>query len=281
MSNAYFHQVDDGPGHRLEPQPIAHGPWATDMLHGRLLGGLGARAIEADFGGDGWRAARLTVDLFRPSAMAAVTATTRSVRAGRRLRVVDALLTCEGHEVGRVSAVLLPTGEEPPGRVWAPEPSTWPDPETLTAPDGGSADDDLYEDGDGPNGELNGWLFRLVEGGFGTGRRTRVWTNDTVPLVAGEHMSPLVRAAISGDIACPLGNSSDEGLYFINADYTMLIGRYPVGDWVGVAVDHRITADGISITSSTLVDRDGPFATSGGTSLARPPLEGHGQDASS
>ena len=52
----------------------------------------------------------------------------------------------------------------------------------------------------------------------------------------------------------------------------MLIGRYPVGEWVGLDVAQQIDADGIALGSATLVDRDGPFATSGGVSLARPPM---------
>jgi hypothetical protein len=231
------------------------------MLHGRLLGGLAARAIEADFGLPGWRVARLTVDLFRPAAMAPVQVSTRSIRKGRQVQVGDALLRCDGHDVGRATAVLLTTGDEPPGHIWRPGFEQWPDPQSLSAPtDGtGAAEDE-------------GWLFRAVQGGFGSGEQSRVWTNETLQLVDGEPLSPFVRAAISGDIACPLANSSDEGLHYINADYTMLIGRYPVGDWVGIEVSQQIAADGISVASSLLVDRAGPFATSGGASIARPPL---------
>lgn len=290
MNDGYFDRIVDGATVRFHPRPTAHGPWATNMLHGRLIGGLGAQAIEAEFGGPAWRVARLTVDLFRPSAMEPVTITIRPVRTGRRLQVVDAVLHCAGHDVARISAVLLPVGSEPPGRVWAPDPTPWPAPETLPDLQVDNAEDDDDDntndtdrndndrnndtDGDG-DGDDGGWLFRLVAGGFGTGEQTRMWTNDTVPLVAGEPMTPLVRAAVTGDIACPLGNSGDQGLFFINADYTMLIGRYPVGEWIGLEVDHRIAADGIAIASATLVDRDGPFATSGGTSLARSAFEGH------
>ena len=64
---------------------------------------------------------------------------------------------------------------------------------------------------------------------------------------------------VSGDIACPLANSSDEGLHYINGDYTMLIGRYPVGQWVGLEVAQQLGADGISMASCTLVDETGPF----------------------
>jgi len=111
-----------------------------------------------------------------------------------------------------------------------------------------------------------------VGGGFGTGDQSRVWTRETTRLVDDEDLSPFVRTALSGDIACPLANSSDDGLHYINADYTMLIGRYPVGEWVGLEVAQQIDADGISMGSATLVDSTGPFATSGGVSLARPPM---------
>ena len=80
-----------------------------------------------------------------------------------------------------------------------------------------------------------------------------------------------MRTALSGDMACPLANSSDQGLHYINADYTMLIGRYPVGERAGLEVTQQIDADGISMGTATLVDRTGPFATSGGVLLARPP----------
>ncbi len=257
MTASYFTVAPTG----LVPTELAYSPWSNDMLHGRVLGGLAARAIENEWADDGWRIARLTVDLFRPAAMKPVQITTLPVREGRRVRVIDAVMTCDGHEVGRVTAVLLAESEEPPGSIWRPDPSGWPDPESLPEPID-STDD----------ASMSGWLFRIVDGGFGTAVQSRVWTNETVPLVDDEVMSPLVRAAVSGDIACPLANSSDQGLHYINADYTMFLARYPVGDWIGVEVAQQLQADGISIASATLVDRDGPFATSSGTSLARPPL---------
>lgn len=257
MTEPYFETTADG----LQPTPRAHGPWAEDMLHGRLLGGLAARALEREVGQPGWRAARLSVDLFRPSAMAPVTVEVRPVRQGRRVQVADAVATCEGHEVCRVTGLFLPEGEEPPGRIWSPEPEPWPNPETLPPPDdltGAEEDDD--------------WLFRVVAGGFGTAERTRIWTNDTVPLVDDEVTTPLVRAAVSGDIACPMSNASDQGIHYINADYTMFLARYPEGPWIGLEVAQQLASDGIAVASATLVDRKGPFATSTGASLARPPL---------
>lgn len=258
MNESYFQHA----GGALAPESRSHAPWGEDMLHGRLLGALAARAIENEFCADGWRAARLSVDLFRPAAMAPVTVTAAAIRQGRKVQVVDADLHCDGHHVGRATAVLLIEGEQPPGRVWRPARSSWPDPDSLT--------DAVDDAGEAIDSE---WKFRTVAGGFETGVQSRVWTKDTIALVGGEAVTPFVRAALSGDIACPLANSGDEGLFYINADYTMLIGRYPVGEWIGVEVSEQIEADGISIASSLLADRHGPFATSGGTSVARPPLQ--------
>lgn len=264
MTASYFDSGPDG----FEPSAMASGPWSPDMLHGRLLGGLAARAIEAAAVDEGWRVARLTVDLFRPAAMAPVHVSTSVVRQGRRIRVVDADLVCDGHAVARASAVILVEGEEPPGHIWRPPSKPWPDPESLP--------DDEIAGGEGADGgskvdEL--WLVRTVTGGFGTGQRTRVWTNDTASLVDGEPLSPLVRAAVSGDLACPLANSGDQGLHYINSDYTLTMGRYPRGPWIGLEVAQQLDASGISMGSSTLVDLEGPFAISTGVSLVRPPLD--------
>ena len=209
----------------------------------------------------GWRAARLTVDLFRPAALTLVEIDVRPIRAGRRIKVSDVWMRCDGHDVGRATAVFLPESEEPPGGI------------PLAASARAVARSRLDRDVRGrlPRTTTAGW-FRVVRGGFGTGEQTRVWTRETTRLVDDEPVSPFVRGALSGDIACPLANSSDDGLHYINADYTMLIGRYPVGEWLGLEVEQQIDVDGISMGAATLVDRTGPFATSGGVSLARPPM---------
>ena len=44
MTDAFFTSSADG----FVPTEHARGPWAPSMLHGRLLAGLAARAIEAE-----------------------------------------------------------------------------------------------------------------------------------------------------------------------------------------------------------------------------------------
>ena len=254
-SGAYFASSPDG----FVPQPEAHGPWSQDMLHGRLLGGLAARAIERVAGAPELVAVRLTVDLFRPAPMQPVAVRAELVRDGRRIRVADAVMTVGGHDVARASAVLLRRGEPPPGRVWQPEPWSVPHPDTLP-------DRDLGEV------EPSSWSLRTVSGGFGTGERARTWTWDRAPLVDDEPLSPFVRAAVSADLASPLANSSDDGLHYINADYALTMAREPVGPWIGLETAQHLAAEGVALGICTLYDLDGPFGTSTTTALVNPPL---------
>ena len=253
----YF--TSDGDGYR--PTPEARGPWSADMLHGRLLGGLAARDIEAAYAEPGWRVARLTVDLFRPAAMEPATIALSSVRRGRRIHVVDSIVTVAGHDVASVRAIVLAEGEPPPGTIWQAEPWLSPAPDSLPLM------------GDAPAADTPpAWEFRAVSGGVESSERSRVWTRERGLLIDDEPISPLVRAAVSGDLASPLSNGSDAGIGYINGDYTMAIARYPVGEWIGVETTTHLAADGIAVGATTMYDLDGPWGTSTATALANPLL---------
>src|SRR5690606_34432921 len=190
------------------PQPHAHSPWSTDMLHGRLLGGLLARAVEIEHGDPELQFARLTVDLFRNTGMVPVRVETGVVRQGRRIKVVDATAYADDQPVARASAVMLRRGEQPNGQVPSTPPSDMPAPDALgPAPESPLPFDVWYVDESGnPAKDL-----RIA------GKR-RAWARERHNLVDDEPMSPFVRAAMAGDFASPLANYSTTGLEFINSD---------------------------------------------------------------
>jgi len=186
--HGYFLPTDDG----LAPVPEASSPWSPDMLHGRLLAGLAARAVEQhpDVDPD-LHLARLTVDMYRFPPMTPHQVTARVVRQGRRVGALDVSITADGNEVARASALLLRPGPAPASTAWrAPE---WdvPGPDelpTLLPPDGSEPSP----------GE---WEIRLVNpGGFWSDERKQVWSRDNRSLVAGEPLTPVVRAALSADL---------------------------------------------------------------------------------
>src|ERR1700712_3467128 len=86
--SAFF--VPDGDA--FEPAPIARGPWGQ-TISGNYIGGLPGDVLERDAGDPDFQPARLTVDLFRPAALAPVRVETSVVRQGRRLKLVDAIVT--------------------------------------------------------------------------------------------------------------------------------------------------------------------------------------------
>jgi hypothetical protein len=239
---AYFIPTADG----LQPVPEAQGPWAADMLHGRLLAGLAARAVESAGHDPALRVVRLTVDMFRTPPMTPLHVATRVVRDGRRVRVVEVSIRTADVEVARASALLLRSGPHPDVAMWQAPEWTVVQPESLPAPGNG-----------------DGWDVRLLTpGGFWTSERKQVWTRDRWQLVAGEALSPVVRAALAADLPNPLANSSAEGLQFINADLTLFLGRPPVSEWIGLEVAGHLGHDGIAVGSCTLYDTEGAIGSS-------------------
>ncbi|MBF8190806.1 thioesterase family protein [Nonomuraea sp. K274] len=223
------------------------------MLHGRLLGGLAARAIEERCAEPGLRFARLTVDLFRSSPMLPVTVETTLVRDGRRIRVADATISTDLGVIGRAAAVLLREGEQPGGEQGVVTPA-WDAPPPSGPPVDGGVWTPPFD------------LWRLSgrdEPGAG-----RVWMRERHPLVDDEPITPFVRAALAADFASPLSNSGTDGLRFINADYTLTLARVPAGDLIGVEATGHLSADGVATGQVTLHDTAGPIGFCLVTALA-------------
>jgi hypothetical protein len=231
------------------PRAHARSPWSPDMMHGRLLAGLAALHVERRHLEDGLRPARLTIDLFRSPPMERVEEASRVLRAGRRIKVVEVVQSIAGAEVARAVVVLMRTGSHPDGAVWSPPPWDAPAPDQVPAPP------------DSPMRQLTSMEVRAIDGmGFGADGQRRVWLRDALDLVDGETLSPFQRLAMASDFASPLANSSTEGLRFINGDITVLVGRLPVGEWIGIEVGAHIGHQGIAVARCDLHDERGRIA---------------------
>lgn len=263
----FFTPTDAG----LVPHPDAHSPWATDMLHGRLLAGLAAWAIARDHGEPDLQPARLTVDLFRPPAMAPTEVATTLVRSGGRVRVADAALHVGGIEVARASCLLLRrrAGGNGDGDAFdaddgAPRTPRWDAPPPDAQAPAGMPADVPFD------------VRPAGEHGFGApgGVVRRVWLRDRRPLLPGAELTPFVRAALAADFASPLANMGGAGLAFINADLTLHLARLPVGDWLGLATGDRVAAAGVSVAECVIHDRRGPVGWSTVSAVHHPRMGG-------
>lgn len=247
-----FFRRASAPG-RFDPTDIARGPWGHETLHGHVMGGLLAHVIEGAHGDEAFVPARLTVDMFRQPRFAPVTITTAVARDGNRVRVIDASLHAGDVEVARASALLLRQTEDPEGAVWAPEPWDVPSADSLPAPEGD---------------QLPVWETRFVSGTPRTAERRGAWMREVRALVEGEALSPWVRSAMAADFTNPLANSGDQGLEFVNADYTLYLHRLPVGEWLGVQATSHHSAGGVAVATCAIYDEGGPIGRSSVGALA-------------
>ena len=245
-------------GDELIPGPHARGPWAADMMHGRLLGGLMARAIEREHADEGLHVARLTVDLFRRAGVVPLRVATRRVRDGARVRVVDATVTTGDGEVARASAVLLRRGARPPGEGYVTPGWDAPPPERLGPPL--------------TSVPFHLWLLSAEDGGvvgaWESAKRRRAWVREAHELVEGEPVSPFVRVALAADLTSPVALFSTAGLHYINADYTLMLGRLPMSEAIGFESDGHLSDEGVAVGNCTLYDSAGPIGTCAVTALA-------------
>ena len=238
-AEGFFH----ADGHALVPADFATSPWGR-VLHGRLIGGLTARAAERARAGDPDLACgRLTIDMFRSAPVAPVRVGTRTIRSGRRIVVLEVTVEQDDGPIGQGRAVLLRRSEQPdapslrtprwdvpappdlgpplpprPGRAWTPPWHMW----RLGGPSGG------------------------------------MWIKEAHPLVTGEDLTPLVRLALAADLASPAANSSADGLHFINADYTVHLGREPRGEYTGIQASGHVSDRGVGAGQCVVHDLDGP-----------------------
>jgi hypothetical protein len=247
-------------GALLVPTELAQSMWDTDQLHGVAVSGALARALErqvADHGRPDLHPARLTVDLFRPATMAPCDVTAEVVREGRRICVVDALLTQHGRPVARATAVFLAATARTVGEVWSPSERPAPPPLDVAPPTTTPHVPFLHS--------ASGWSQHFGE--HQNASRKQLWST-AIPVLAGERITPFQAAAALADGASLVTNWGTRGVEYINTDITLTLARQPDGVEVGLWAVDRVEHAGIAVGTATVFDRTGPLGTAVVTSLA-------------
>src|SRR3982074_1030259 len=177
------------------PTAVANGPWDPNSLHGRVIIGRLAFAIEQRHGADDFVPARLTVDMFRLPNMAPIEVKTKLVRDGLRIGGVEREFYSGGVSMARASCQLLRKTENPQGQVWSPPNWEVPAPADITTPE------------DPRRGSHGKWTIRPIVGAMGTVGPRRLWMSEVRDLVEGSALTPFVRAAVAADFASPVANA--------------------------------------------------------------------------
>lgn len=237
-------EVLDG---RVVATELASGPWDPNAQHGGAPAALLVREFERLPAPGKLRLARMTYEFLRPVPIGPVEVRAEVTRPGHRVQLLDGSMFANDVEVVRARALR------------------------ILAADSGSADSEEIAPPPGPEqshtGELPGLHrprfatdaleIRFVAGGFGGGPAT-AWFRLARPLVGDEEPSPLQRLAAAGDFGAGLsGTLRREDYLFINADLTLYVEREPLGEWICLDSQTRITRGGVGIAESVLYDQRG------------------------
>jgi hypothetical protein len=128
---------------------------------------------------------------------------------------------------------------------------------TLPGPEQGRDVQPLFN---APNSFASGVTIRSVRGAFGEIGPGALWFRAHRPIVADEPISPLMRAAMTGDFCNGVSSvlSFDEWT-FINADLTISLARLPVGEWILLDAQTWLGDHGAGLAFAKLGDERGYF----------------------
>lgn len=237
-------------GDQLVPTELTGGPWSAEAQHGGAIASLLARAVEAVPAPVAMQTVRLTVELLRPVPLRPLRIETTVPRPGKRVQLVDAVVTVGDTEVARalglrIRTASVPVPDEPEPPDYGPEP-------VAGAP--------LSLKG---RLELASFLravdFRFIRGSGDALGPATAWSRLRVPVVPGEEPSPLQRTAAVADFGNGISRVVDFSTHiFINADLTVALSRPPVGEWVGLDMVTRLSPDGYGQAETQVFDRHGP-----------------------
>src|ERR671923_2096466 len=127
-------------GAAFVPTELARSPWGPDSLHGGAPAALLARAVEGHEVDVPMLLARTTFEFLRPVPCAPLTIAVRTARPGKKVQLVEAVLTAGETEVCRATALRIRVADvdlpaeaidDDPPPVLPPTGGGW------TAPDGG------------------------------------------------------------------------------------------------------------------------------------------------
>jgi hypothetical protein len=232
---------------------LTRGPWDPGHQHGGPPAALVAREVLRAAASHGLtHLARLTANLLRPIPIAELQVAVATDYAGRNAAHFSAVVTAEGKEVMRCSALVqrevpLALPEGLPGHPPPPAPKT---PEASTP-----GRFPFHSD------ERVGYS-QLVETRVAAGDMFRgpcaIWFRLRHPIVEGQAPLPAERVAVAADSGNGISAILDFRKYlFVNTDLTINLLRQARGEWVCLEARTRFGADSSGLAESRIYDAEG------------------------
>lgn len=240
------------------PTELTRGPWSPEAQHGGAPGALLAHCVEAFDGAEGMHVARITVELLRPVPITPLAVTTRWLRPGKKVQLVEAVLRAGDVDVARATALRIRRADLPlPSGLATAAPPPGPPAGRPSIPPWAAV-------GWSPVYHRDAVEHRFVAGSFEQAGPSTDWIRLRVPVVAGEAVYPLSRVLAAADF----GNGISwilhrgEGWMFINPDLTVYLHRLPATEWVCLEASTAVEPHGVGLAESRLWDERGPIGRS-------------------
>jgi hypothetical protein len=239
-----------------ESTALTIGPWDPGLQHAGPPAALLLREAERASGIEGGQSVRLAYDIFAPVPVGPVQVRASVVRPGRRIELVEAVLTAVGERpLMRLSAWRMRTREDgaPESRAADhPAAAGWQDSRPETA--GFFTEDVAYH---------RALEWRFATGSFNAPGPASAWTRPASELVAGEPMSPLQHLLVMTDAASGISASLDWGTTsFANIDLSLALHRAPQGEWLGMDAVTVLGGTGAAQCYAVLFDETGAIGRS-------------------
>ena len=243
-------------GELFVPSDAAGGPWHPELLHGGAVSGLMTFAVlEALSPWPEFRLARITVDMMRPVPKAPLAVSSRLVRDGGRVKLLEVQISA-GERVLTLARAVAQRPAPAPLPDYAPRPEPAPEGPEGIAEEG--IQDMLDAKGlDIPTGFHTRVVLRPLtpfdERGQGT-----CWIHVPLNVVAGEPVSPLMHLGMVADLGNGVGQLNyGNAVGTINVDISLHLFRHPRSTWVCLESGARAEPDGMGVVNSRVFDEQG------------------------
>jgi hypothetical protein len=256
LPSSLYLPVDDDV---YEATELTIGPWSAGAQHGGPPAALLAREVERSSGIPGGQTVRLAFDILGPVPVGRVRVTSRVLRPGRRVELVEATLDAGDRPLMRVTAWRTRTAKGPAGPAEPPP----------HGPDDGHPGDLRFFGREVAYHRALEW--QVVHGDFMQPGPAAAWTRPLCALVAGEPMTPLEHLLVMTDASSGVSSVLDwSTTSFANVDLVVALRRPPRGSWLATDAVTWLGGTGTAQCFAALYDADGLVGRSSQSLLVEP-----------
>jgi hypothetical protein len=260
LSAALYEPTDDG----YLATALTIGPWDPGLQHAGPPAALLLREAERASGIDGGQTVRLAYDIFAPVPVGPVHVRTSVVRPGRRIELLEAVLSAEDERpLMRLSVWRMRS------RTDGPSPDVPAAHPAAAGPEQSRREDAAFFSEEIAYHRALDWRF--ATGSFNSPGPASAWTTPHCTLVAGEPMTPLQHLLVMTDAASGISAELDwTKATFANVDLLVSLHRPPRGEWLGMDAVTTLGGTGAAQCNAVLFDAEGAIGRSAQSLFVEP-----------